>query len=181
MTLEAPDAEASPDPRPEPRFIRIASTVEITLAALLFLVLFIGVIWQVLGRYFPAMNWPGAGEIARYSLMGITFIMVGYLIAKNGQITVAVIDNIVGPRWAATVRFISSGLLAIICLWLTWEAWALFSDGFRRSTAVLQIPFGYLFLLPLVGFVSGTLMAVVKMVRAREPEPDRLVLEEEIS
>lgn len=163
----------------EPRFLRWLSHLEISLAALFLLTLLAGVLWQVLGRYVPAFNWPGAGEIARYSLVGLTFIMVGYLIGKHGQITVAVIDNIVGKRGAAAVRYISAILLTLICLVLTLEAWALFSDGFRRSTAVLQIPLAYLFTLPLIGFASGTILAIGRILRARYDEPDLLTLDEE--
>ncbi|MFT4470507.1 TRAP transporter small permease [Arthrobacter sulfonylureivorans] len=163
----------------EPRFLRWLSNCELVLAVAFFAILFFGVLWQVVGRYVPALNWPGAGEIARYSLVGVAFITVGYLIGKNGQITVAVIDNMVGKRGRVIVRYISAILLALICLGLAWEAWALFSDGFRRSTAVLRIPLGYLFTLPLIGFLSGTILAIGRILHARYEEPDLLTLEEE--
>lgn len=171
--------EGPPDQPREPKFLRWLSNVEITLGTFFLFTLFGGVLWQVLGRYVPAMNWPGAGEISRYSLVGLTFITVGYLIGKNGQVTVAVIDGIVGKRGATIVRYVSAIILTLICLALTFEAWALFSDGFRRSTAVLQIPLAYLFTLPLIGFASGVILAAGRIMRARYVEPDLLTLEEE--
>lgn len=162
----------------EPRVLRILAAFELTLAVIFLALIFVGVLWQVGGRYVPAINWAGAGEIARYSLMGMTFILVGYLLGRNGQITVAVIDTIAKGRAAVIVRFVSAILLALICALLAYEAWGLVSTGFRRTTTVIHIPLGYLFLLPLLGFISGAIRAVVKIITARRPAHDALTLEE---
>lgn len=162
----------------EPRILGWLSRVEISLAAIFLLTMFVGVLWQVLGRYVHAANWAGAGEIARYSLVGLTFIMVGYLIGKNGQITVAVIDNVVKGRGTVVVRFVAAVLLTAVCAVLLYEAWVLFSTGFARTTTVLQIPLGYMFLLPLIGFASGTVRAIVKILTAHRPVHDALTLDE---
>lgn len=172
----APEAVIPPA---EPRVFAWLSRIEITIAAILLLTMFVGILWQVLGRYVPAANWPGAGEIARYSLMAVTFIMVGYLIGKNGQITVAVIDNVFKGRLGRmVVRYIAAILLTIICAVLLWEAWSLFQSGFGRTTSVLQIPLAWMFLFPLFGFASGTARAIVKIFTAHRPEQDALTFEE---
>ena len=46
----------------------------------------------------PALNWPGVGELANYSLIVLTFIMVGYLIGNNGHITIQIIDYLAKGR-----------------------------------------------------------------------------------
>ena len=61
-------------------------------------------LWQVISRYVPALNWPGVGELANYSLIVLTFIMVGYLIGKNGHITIQIIDYLVKGRAFTLVR-----------------------------------------------------------------------------
>ena len=38
---------------PDPRFMRILSAVEVSIGVVLFALLFLGVMYQVLGRYFP--------------------------------------------------------------------------------------------------------------------------------
>ncbi|GAA1682361.1 hypothetical protein GCM10010977_30070 [Citricoccus zhacaiensis] len=175
-TPHTPPPDAPPQARP---FFRWLARIELAIAVFFLFTLAVGVLWQVLGRYVPAANWVGAGEIARFSLIGITFITVGYLIGQHGQITVAVIDGIVkGPRGRTVVRAVSAILLTLICLALTWEAWSMVEDGFRRVSPVLGIPLGYLYLLPLIGFASGTVMAIGRLVRANYDEPDALIAEE---
>ncbi|UBH07167.1 hypothetical protein K8P10_002678 [Leucobacter sp. Psy1] len=176
---EVDSTERAPSPPPEPAVLRWLSKFELALAVFFLAMIFIGVIWQVLGRYIGEVNWPGAGEIARYSLMGLTFIVVGYLIGNNGQITVAVIDSVVtSRRGRMVVRLVSSVLLTIVCVWLAWEAFSLVDGGFRRTTAVLQIPMGYLFLIPLLGFLSGTVRSVERIVRARYEQTDAITIED---
>lgn len=165
-------------PDTEPRILSWLSRIEISLAAFFLLTMFVGVLWQVLGRYVHEANWAGAGEIARYSIVGLTFIMVGYLIGKNGQITVAVIDNVVKGRGTVIVRFVAALILAVICAILLREAWVLFSTGFERTTTVLQIPLGYMFLFPLIGFLSGTIRAIIKIFTAHHPEHDAITFDE---
>lgn len=166
-------------PPPEPAVFRWLARFELSLAVFFFAAMFVGVIWQVLGRYVPEVNWPGAGEIARYALMALTFVVVGYLIGNNGQITVAVIDSVVkSKRGRAVVRAVSALLLTGICVWLAWEAFSLVETGFRRTTAVLQLPLGYLFMLPLFGFVSGVIRSIERIVRARYEQADAITIED---
>lgn len=166
-------------PAQEPAFLRWLARVELALAVFFLFTLTVGVLWQVLGRYVPAANWVGAGEIARFSLVGITFITVGYLIGKNGQITVAVIDGLAKSyRARVVVRAIAAVLLTALCLVLTWEAWNLFSGGLGRTTPVLRVPLAYLYILPLIGFASGTILAIGRIVRAKYDEPDALTAED---
>lgn len=162
----------------EPAWLRPIARVEIALACVFLLLMFLGVIWQVLGRYMPEVGWPGAGEIARYSLVGMTFIMTGFLIGNNGQVTVSIIDSIVKGRAFIAVRLVSALILVAICGWLTAAAWELVSSGFTRTTTVIQIPMGYLFLLPLVGFGLGTIRSIVKVLTVRRPEADALTFDE---
>ena len=96
-----PDPSQGADPVPpwrEPRILRVWASVELGIACVSLVVIFVTVLWQVISRYVPALNWPGVGELANYSLIVLTFIMVGYLIGKNGHITIQIIDYLVeGP------------------------------------------------------------------------------------
>ena len=60
---------------PDPRFMRVLSAVEVAIGVVLFALLFLGVMYQVLGRYFPAIGWVGAGELALLSMVAMTFII----------------------------------------------------------------------------------------------------------
>jgi TRAP-type C4-dicarboxylate transport system permease small subunit len=60
--------------------MRVLSAVEVAIGVVLFALLFLGVMYQVLGRYLPAIGWVGAGELALLSMVAMTFITTGYLV-----------------------------------------------------------------------------------------------------
>ncbi|MFV0374993.1 TRAP transporter small permease [Microbacterium sp.] len=144
----------------EPRLFRWLSRVEITIACLCVAMIFIMVLWQILGRYVPATNWPGAGELARYGLVSLTFVMVGYLIGRNGHITIQVIDYVVKGRAFIVVKMIAALLTAIICAALAWEAFQLVGQYWSRAATVTKVPVGIFYIIPALGFTSGTARAI---------------------
>jgi len=156
---------------PEPRVLRVWASIEMGTAAVFLAVIFGAVLWQVVSRYVPALNWPGVGELASYSLIVLTFIMVGYLIGKNGHIVIQIIDYLVKGRAFTVVRIVSAACVAVICAMLAYEAYALILAYPDRRTAALEIPIWILYAVPLVGFASGVVRAVVNIFLAGRPEP----------
>ena len=120
--------------------------------------------------FVPALNWPGVGELANYSLIVLTFIMVGYLIGNNGHITIQIIDFIAKGRAMVVVRAVSAACTALICALLAWESIELILAYPSRRTAALEIPIWMLYAVPLVGFASGTVRAVVCIFRAGDDD-----------
>jgi TRAP-type C4-dicarboxylate transport system permease small subunit len=159
---------AAPDtPRPpEPAFLRIWASVELSIASAAVALIFVSVLWQVVSRFAPALNWPGVGELAGYSFVVLTFIMVGYLIGNNGHITIQVIDYVVRGRARAVVKVASAVCTAVICALLVWEAYELIRAYPGRRTAALGIPIWIMYAFPLVGFASGATRAVVRILHA---------------
>jgi TRAP-type C4-dicarboxylate transport system permease small subunit len=133
-------------------------------------VIFVSVLWQVVSRYVPALNWPGVSELANYSLVVLTFIMVGYLIGNNGHITIQIIDYIVKGKAFIVVKVVSAACTAVICAALAWEAYSLILAYPTRRTAALEIPIWILYAVPLAGFVSGTVRALVRIFTANRPD-----------
>jgi TRAP-type C4-dicarboxylate transport system permease small subunit len=127
--------------------------------------------WQVISRYSPSLTWAGAGELANYSLIVMTFIMVGYLIGRNGHIAIQIVDYLVKGRAFAAVKAISSALTALICAVLAYEAWALILAYPDRTTAALGFPVWILYAVPLAGFASGVVRAVIRIFTADRPDP----------
>jgi TRAP-type C4-dicarboxylate transport system permease small subunit len=173
MTGEpAPGAEdpaagvADPARRQEPAVLRAWASVELAIACVALVVIFISVLWQVVSRLVPALNWPGVGELAGYSLIVLTFIMVGYLIGNNGHITIQIIDYLAKGRALVVVKILSAACTAAICALLVWEAYALIKAYPNRRTAALGIPIWILYAVPLVGFTSGTVRALVRIFYA---------------
>ncbi|MBB2946551.1 TRAP-type C4-dicarboxylate transport system permease small subunit [Actinoplanes lutulentus] len=181
MTAESVAAPGDPQPAPqsdedvrwrEPRVLRVWASIELWIACLALTMIFLSVLWQVISRYVPALNWPGVGEVANYSLIVLTFIMVGYLIGNNGHITIQVIDYLVKGRAFVVVKAVSAALTGLICAVLVWEAWALIQAYPTRTTAALGIPIWTLYAIPMLGFASGTVRAFIRVFTAtREDVP----------
>jgi TRAP-type C4-dicarboxylate transport system permease small subunit len=130
----------------------------------------VSVLWQVVSRFVAALNWPGVGELAGYSLIVLTFIMVGYLIGNNGHITIQVIDYIAKGRAMTVVRAVSAAVTALICAVLVWEAIGLIQAYPGRRTAALGIPIWMLYAVPLIGFLSGAVRAVIRTFLANRED-----------
>jgi TRAP-type C4-dicarboxylate transport system permease small subunit len=154
----------------EPAVLRVWASVELAIGCAAVVVIFVSVLWQVVSRYVPALNWPGVGELANYSLIALTFIMVGYLIGNNGHITIQIIDYVVKGRAMVVVKVVSAVCTAVICAALVWEAYELIVTYHSRRTAALGIPIWIMYGFPLVGFVSGTVRAVVRIFLASQQD-----------
>lgn len=166
----AADAAEVVPRRREPGVLRAWASVELAIACAAVVAIFVSVLWQVISRYVPALNWPAVGEVASYSLIVLTFIMVGYLIGNNGHITIQVIDYIAKGRALVVVKAVSAACTAVICALLVWEAYELILAYPDRRTAALGIPIWVLYAFPLVGFLSGTVRAIVRIFLANQPD-----------
>ena len=165
------DSEQRKAPWPEPAVLRMWASVELSIACLFVVVIFISVSWQVISRYIPALNWQGVAELGNYSLVVLTFIMVGYLIGKNGHITIQIIDYVVKGKAFVAVKAVSAAVTALICAVLAYESYALILAYPNRATAALEIPLWALYAVPLAGFVSGVVRAIVRILTADRPDP----------
>jgi TRAP-type C4-dicarboxylate transport system permease small subunit len=162
--------EPSKEPWREPAILRIWASAELAIACVFLVTTFVTVMWQVISRYAPSLNWPGAGELANYSLIVMTFIMVGYLIGKNGHITIQIIDYVVKGKAFVAVKAVSAAFTAVICALLAYEAYALILAYPNRTTAALEIPVWILYAVPLAGFTSGVVRALVRIFTANRPD-----------
>lgn len=155
-----------------PAPIRWLSRIEMGAAMILFLLIFLGVIYQVLGRYIPAIAWVGAGEVARLSQVALTFILAGYLIGRNGHIVIEVFDGILeGKKLFTALRVFASSVVILICGALVWESILTIEEGWVRKTPSLHMPLAILYIFALIGFASGILHSIVKIINANKPEP----------
>jgi TRAP-type C4-dicarboxylate transport system permease small subunit len=166
----AADAPEQVPRRWEPKVLRAWASVELAIACAAVVAIFASVLWQVISRYVPALNWPAVGEIANYSLIVLTFIMVGYLIGNNGHIAIQIIDYVVKGRALVAVKAVSAACTAVICAALVWEAFELIQAYPDRRTAALGIPIWILYAFPLVGFLSGTVRAIVRIFLADQQD-----------
>ncbi|WP_105034954.1 TRAP transporter small permease [Cryobacterium aureum] len=144
----------------EPRVLRWISTVEHSLGAILITVIALLVFIQAIQRYLPVSGWVWSGELARYCMVAVTFIMCGYLLGQGQHITIEVIDRYLSGRAQRWVKRFASAVVLLICLAFVREGWALVAETTGQVSAALQMPMTYLYIFPLVGFVLAALRAV---------------------
>lgn len=156
---------------PDPRFVKVLSSVEVVAGVVLFALIVIGVMYQVLGRYVPALGWVGAGELALMSMVGMTFITTGYLVGRNGHIVIEVFDEILaGRKIFVALRVVSALIMVATSLALAYEAFVKIEGEWSRASAAMHIPLGALYLFALVGFLSAAFHSAMKIPYANRPE-----------
>jgi TRAP-type C4-dicarboxylate transport system permease small subunit len=155
----------------DPLFIRVLSAIEITIGVTLFALIIVGVMYQVLGRYFPGVSWVGAGELALLSMIALTFITAGYLVGRNGHIVLEIFDELLaGTRLFVALRVISAVIMVVTSLALAFEAWVKIETEWGRLSAAMHMPLGVLYVFALVGFVSAAIHSSFKIPYAHRPE-----------
>jgi TRAP-type C4-dicarboxylate transport system permease small subunit len=154
----------------EPAVLRAWAAAELWIACAAVVLIFVSVLWQVVSRYVPALNWQGVSELANYSLIVLTFITVGYLIGNNGHIVIQIVDYFAKGRVLMVVKAVSAACTAVICLLMVWEAYELIRAFPDRKTAALNIPVWILYAVPLAGFLSGAVRAIVRIFLAGRPD-----------
>ena len=156
---------------PDPRFMRVLSALEVAIGVVLFALLFLGVMYQVLGRYFPAIGWVGAGELALLSMVAMTFITTGYLVGRNGHIVIEVFDEVLaGKKLFIALRVVSAIIMVATSLALAYEAFVKIEIEWARASAAMHIPLGTLYVFALLGFLSAAVHSAVKIPYANRPE-----------
>jgi TRAP-type C4-dicarboxylate transport system permease small subunit len=158
-------------PWQEPAFLRAWAAAEMAVACVLLVVIFISVLWQVVSRYVPRLSWPAVGELGNYGLVLLAFVMLGYLIGRNGHITIQIIDYVVKGRAFVVVKAVSAACVAAICVLLANECYGLLLNYSTRRTAALEIPFWILYAVPMAGLVSGAVRAIINIFTANRQEP----------
>ena len=164
-TQEAPQGRLarflSQPPRPIARLVRVITGVELALGVAMLLLIFGLVLMQAAQRYLPIDGWPWTGELARFALVWLTFLVAGVLVSTDSHISIEMIDSVPSELVRRVVRVISCLIVAAIGVSLCAEAWELaHSQGILKSPA-LQMPMSWLYAVSLIGFVSVVVRALV--------------------
>ncbi|WP_154793877.1 TRAP transporter small permease [Occultella kanbiaonis] len=155
----------------EPLLLRIWSGVELTIGVILFALIVIGVMYQVIGRYFPEIGWVGAGELALLSMIAMTFMTTGYLVGRNGHIVIEVFDQVLaGSRAFSVLRVVSALIMVATCLALAYEAFVKIEIEWARASAAMRVPIGTLYVFAFMGFLSAAIHSAWKIPYANRPE-----------
>lgn len=144
---------------------KVLTAVELTLGAAALVIILGLVLLQAAQRYLPIDGWPWTGELARFCLVWLTFVVAGVLVTSDSHITIEMIDMVPGDALRRVVRILSCVVMAAIGVALCLEAWELWqTQGIIRSPA-MRMPMSWLYLISMVGFVSIVLRSLIAAVQ----------------
>ena len=159
MTADtAPEAVPAPGPRRPPAWLRragrIVTGIELSIGVAALLLIFGLVLLQAGQRYLPIDGWPWTGELARFCLVWLTFVVAGVLVTSDSHIAIEMIDMVPGDLLRRVVRVLSCLIVAAIGFALCAEAWELWQSQEIIKSPAMRMPMSWLYGISLIGFVS---------------------------
>lgn len=161
-------------PRWVSRTARAVTAVELALGVVALLMIFGLVLLQAGQRYLPIDGWQWTGELARFSLVWLTFVVAGVLVTTDNHIAIEMIDGYGGPVVRRVVRVVSCLVVAAIGVGLVGEAWELVRTQDVIKSPAMRMPMSWLYAVSMIGFVSIVVRALVAAARYAvlgAPEP----------
>lgn len=146
------------------RAIRWVTAIEVGMAAIALALIFVLILVQAGQRYLPIDGWAWTGELARFSLVWMTFVVAGVLVTRDGHIALQVVDSIPSKVVVKVVHVLANLVLAAIALIFVRECWSLVTESGELRSPALRMPMAWHFVLPLVGFLSTAIRSLVAAV-----------------
>ena len=156
------------------RVARVLTAVELTIGVAALLLIFGLVLVQAAQRYLPIDGWPWSGELARFCLVWLTFVLAGVLVTNDSHISIEMIDLVPGDLVRRVVRVVSCLIVALIGVVLCAEAWELVQTQDMLKSPAMRMPMSWLYGISMIGFVSvvvRSLIAAVDYAVHGVPEP----------
>jgi TRAP-type transport system small permease protein len=156
------------------RVARVLTAVELTIGVAALLMIFGLVLLQAGQRYLPIDGWPWTGELARFCLVWLTFVVAGVLVTTDSHIAIEMIDLVPGDLLRRVVRVLSCLTVALIGVGLCAEAWELVQTQDLLKSPAMRMPMSWFYAISLIGFVSvvvRSLIAAAQYAVLGVPEP----------
>jgi TRAP-type C4-dicarboxylate transport system permease small subunit len=144
--------------------LRGIELVELTVGALLITAIVALVMLQVLARVTPLENQVWTGELARFSLLWLSFGLSGYLLGRDEHIALDVVDHVLPPLGQRLVKAFSLLVVGATAALFAYEGLDLFTAGSPIKSPATGIPQGWLYFIPMVGMGLTVLRAIVEIV-----------------
>lgn len=123
------------------------------------------VLAQVVSRYVSALPAFWIEEVARLTLVWITFLGAAVAVARGINLVVTFLSDRFGAAYTRAAR-IGSGILELVCfLTLALASWELLDQLGAVSTSASGLPRGLLFLAPLIGFTLAAIHTLVSIAK----------------
>jgi len=158
------DPPLLPEGEPMRTIFRALGLLEQIVGSLLLGLILVLVLAQVAQRYLPGAA-PWTGELARLSLVWVTFLMAGYLIAyAPHHIAIQVIDYVAKGRWLASVKLFVNLVILATCLVLIYGGYTLVTSGVDQVTPAGELSMRFVNALPIVGLILVVVRVVLAIV-----------------
>ena len=158
---------------PEESSVSRTSKAELYVAGVAFVAMLAVVVLNVVLRAFSS-GILSTEEVAYLGFSWATFAGVAWLYRTRGLIGIDVFFDLFPTRVRRVLAPLADLLLVITNAWFCWLAWLLASGGFVRKTPVLEIPYFWVHLAPLLCFALMTVYSVHHLVgtlrHGEEPE-----------
>lgn len=154
----------NPAPGRPPALRRLAglvTAVEVTIAGLAAALIFVLVLLQAGQRYLPIDGYTWTGELARYGLVWLTFAMAGVLVSRDGHIALKLTDQIPSEPVVRGIQVLALLVVGVTGAGFAWACWALIGESGSLTTPALGMPMSWVYVLPLIGFVSTAIRALI--------------------
>ncbi|MCC9195248.1 TRAP transporter small permease subunit [Arthrobacter sp. zg-Y820] len=138
--------------------------LEVTIGALSLITILLMVFLQALQRYFPGDGFAWTGELARFSLIWLTFAAAGVLVSTNGHIALEIMDAVPNQMVVRWVQVFALLVVAATGVGLAVEALALIDSQQIIKSPVLRVPMSVVYIPVLIGVASMTIRALVAAV-----------------
>ena len=139
----------------------MVTAAEVTVAGLAAALIFVLVLLQAGQRYLPIDGWTWTGELARYGLVWLTFTAVGVLVTRDGHIALQLVDELKSEMLVRVIHVLALAIVAATGVGFAVACWSLIQESGNLTTPSLGLPMQWVYALPLLGFVSTAVRAVV--------------------
>jgi TRAP-type C4-dicarboxylate transport system permease small subunit len=150
-----------PATTPLRRVVRVVTAIEIGIAGLATALIFVLVLLQAGQRYLPIDGWTWTGELARYGLVWVTFTAAGVLVTRDGHIALQLVDGLRSEVLVRAVHVLALAVVAVTGAGFALACWTLIQESGSLTTPSLGLPMKFVYMLPLLGFVSTAVRAAV--------------------
>jgi TRAP-type C4-dicarboxylate transport system permease small subunit len=115
---------------------------------------------EVVARGLFDLGLPGVGEVARWAGLGLIFLTVPLLLARDEHVKVDMLFERSRGRTRHVLGFGNELATALFCLLFLWACWGFMQRAARFSTPALGIPNLVYYLPAIAGMVLAALVAL---------------------
>lgn len=156
----------SPKPSGPPSgILRVAAKAELYVGGLFFVIMLGVVVANVFLRYLFSMSVLSTEEVAYIGFTWSTFAAIAWLYRTKALISVDVFFMLLPFRLQRLAAIVVDLSLIGANLWFCWLSWVLAAGGFVRKTPVLEVPYFWVNLAPLLAFGLMAIYSAVHFVQ----------------